>query len=141
VARQTVSEFYVGKLTEPNNPVRTNITSYPREFYRFLATPGIEVLNLMFASDDVVWASWRFISEGKIPSLRHTNEVLGAFFTLSARMHLYSYLESLQEKALYCDTYYVFYIQREDESMLIECGDKFGDMTDELKPGSLLVSL
>jgi hypothetical protein len=92
----------------------------------------------MFASDDVVWMSWRFIAEEKIPSLRHTNEVLGAYVTSSTRIHLYSYLDRLQEKALYCDTDSVFYVQRMDESMLIECGDGLGDMTDELKPGEYI---
>jgi hypothetical protein len=111
--------------------------SEPRELYRFLATPGIEAMNLMFASDDVVWASWRFIAEEKIPSLRHTNEFLGTYVTSSARVNLYSYLDRLHEKALYCDTDSVFYIQREDESMLIECGDRLGDMTEELKPGGV----
>jgi hypothetical protein len=65
-----------GKLTERNNRVRTKMISEPREIYRFLTTPGIEVMNLMFASDDVVWVSWRFIAEENLPSLRHTNEVL-----------------------------------------------------------------
>jgi hypothetical protein len=41
----------------------------------------------------------------------------------------------LQEKAFYCDTDSVFYIQEESEPPLIEYGDKLGDMTDELKPG------
>jgi hypothetical protein len=66
-----------GKLTERKNRVRTNVISEPRELYRFLTTPGFEVTNLIFANDDVVWASWRFIAKEKIPSLRHTNEVLG----------------------------------------------------------------
>jgi hypothetical protein len=92
----------------------------------------------MFASDDVVWASWRYIAEEKIPSLRHTNEVLGAYVMSSARVHLYSYLDRLQEKALYCDTDSVFYIQREDETMLIHCGDRLGDKTDELKSGEYI---
>ena len=69
--------------------------SDPHELYRFLATPGIEVANLMFASDDVVWASWRFMAEEQIPSLRHTNEVIGAYVTAGARLHLYSYLDRL----------------------------------------------
>jgi hypothetical protein len=92
----------------------------------------------MFASDDGVWASWRFIAEEKIPSLRHTNVVLGAYVTSSARIHLYSYLHRFQEKALYCDTDSVFYKEREDESMQIECGDRLGDMTDELIPGGYI---
>jgi hypothetical protein len=41
----------------------------------------IEVLNMMFARDDVVWISWQYSSEELVPSLRHTNEVIGAFVT------------------------------------------------------------
>ena len=51
--------------------------SDPHELYSFLAIPGIEVANLMFATDDVVWASWRFMAQEQIPSLRHKNEVIG----------------------------------------------------------------
>ena len=60
-----------GKLTERNNSTESMMISDPHELYMFLATPGIEVANLMFASDDVV--SWRFMAEEQIPSLRHTN--------------------------------------------------------------------
>jgi hypothetical protein len=56
--------------------------SEPHELYRFLVTPGIEVVYMMFASDDV-WISWQYSSE-HVPSLRHTNEVIGAFVTAGA---------------------------------------------------------
>ena len=85
--------------------------SDPQELYRFLATPGIEVANMMFASDDVVCVPWRYISEEKVPNIRHTNEVIGAYVTAGARIHLYSYLDRLQKRALYCDTDSVIYIQ------------------------------
>ena len=67
-----------GKLTERNDRTRTKMISDPQELYRFLATPGIEVAALMFVSDDVVWASWRYIGEENVPNLRQTNEVIGA---------------------------------------------------------------
>ena len=108
--------------------------SDPYELYRFLATPGIEVTNLMFASDDVVWASWRFIEEEMIPNLRHTNEVIGAYVTAAARLHLYSYLDRLGERALYCDTDSVLFVQPIDEPALVETGDNLGAMTSELRP-------
>jgi len=38
-----------GKLTERNDGT---ITTEPKELYGFLATPGIEVMNLVFANDD-----------------------------------------------------------------------------------------
>ena len=104
-----------GKLTERNNRTKSKMISDPHELYRFLANPGIEVANLMFASDDVVWASWRFMAEEQIPSLRHTNEVIGAYVTAGARLHLYSNLDRLQERALYCDTDSIMFVQPRDE--------------------------
>jgi hypothetical protein len=93
----------------------------PRELYRFLATPGIEVLSFIVASECVVWTSWRFAEE-QIPSLRHTNEVIGAYVTAGARIYLYNHLDRLQDRAIYCDTNSVIYIQNEGEPPLIEWG-------------------
>ena len=77
-----------GKLTERNDRTHTKIISDPQELYRLLATPGINVATLMFASDDVVWASWWYIAEEKVNNLRHTKEVIGAYVTAGARIHL-----------------------------------------------------
>ena len=56
-----------GKLTERNDRTRTKIIKEPHELYRFLATPGVEVTNLAFASDDVVWLSWKVCAEENVP--------------------------------------------------------------------------
>jgi hypothetical protein len=42
-----------GKLTERSIRTRTKLISQHHELYPFLVTPGIEVVNIMFASDDV----------------------------------------------------------------------------------------
>jgi len=65
-----------GKLTERNDRIRTKIIAEPHEVYRFLATPGIEVTNLAFASNDVVWLTWKLSAEEYAPNLTHTNEVM-----------------------------------------------------------------
>jgi hypothetical protein len=55
----------------------------PQELYRFLATPGTEVTNLLFAGNEVVWVTWRYVEEEEnMPVLRHTNEVIGAYVTM-----------------------------------------------------------
>jgi len=41
------------------NRTQTKLISDPQELYRFLDAPRVEVMNLMFAKDSVVWASWR----------------------------------------------------------------------------------
>jgi hypothetical protein len=127
-----------GKLTERNNRTKVKLITDPHELYRFLATPGIEVASLMFANDDVVWASWRYTEEENIPNLRHTNEVIGAYVTAGARLHLYSYLDRLQRRAIYCDTDSVLFVQPSDEAPLVETGDCLGAMTSELKPSEYI---
>jgi hypothetical protein len=92
IAKQSLNCMW-RKMTERNNRTKTKMIPDPQELYLFLATPGIEVANLLFASVEVVWASWRYIDEEKIPHLRHTSEAIGAFVTAGARLHLYIYLD------------------------------------------------
>ena len=99
-----------GKLTERNDRTRTKIITEPHELYRFLATPGVEVSNRAFASDDVVWLSWKVFAEENVPNLPHTIEVIGTYVTAGARIHLYSFLDRLQENVIYCDTDSVIFI-------------------------------
>jgi hypothetical protein len=54
----------------------------PQKVYRFLATPGVEVTNLLFASDEIFWITWKYADEEEDKTnLRHTNEVIGAYVT------------------------------------------------------------
>jgi ribosome biogenesis protein Nip4 len=66
----------------------------------------------MFASDEVVWVSWRYSDEEQVPNLKHTNEVLGAYVTTGERLRLYHFLDKVQEIALYCDTDSIIYVQK-----------------------------
>jgi len=118
-----------GKLTERNDKTRNKIITDPHEVYGFLATPGVEVTNLTFARDDVIWLSWNMSAEENVPNLPHTNEVIGSYVTAGARIHLYSLLDRLQENAIYCDTDCVMYIQPRWEPMTIATGE----MQSELK--------
>jgi hypothetical protein len=90
---------------------------------------------LVFASDEVVCASWRYIADEKVTNLPHTNEVIRSYVTAGTRIHLYSYLVRLKKMALYCDTDSVIYIQPDDQPALFETGDCLGAMTSELKQG------
>jgi hypothetical protein len=122
-----------GKLTQRNNRTKVKLIKDPHELYRVLATPGIDVANLVFASDEMVWASWSFVEEG-VPNLCHTNEVVAFYVTAGARLHLYSYLEKLQQRAIYCDTDSVLFVQPNDEAALVETGGNLAAITSELKP-------
>jgi hypothetical protein len=110
----------------------TELISNLQELYKFPATPGIEVVNLLFASNHVVWISLKYAAEGKITNLPHTNEVIGLYVRAGARINLNAYLVKLQERATYTDTESIIYIQDDAEPPLIDCGDKLGSMTNEL---------
>jgi len=122
-----------GKLTERNNRTKSMMISDPYELYSFLATICIEVTKLMFASDDVVWATWRFIEEEMIPNLRLKTEVIGAYVTAAACVHLYSFLDGLGERSFYYDTDSVLFVKPRDEPALVGTGDNLGGMSSELR--------
>jgi hypothetical protein len=68
-----------GKLTESSNRPQKKTITDPQELYRFPATPGVEVANLLLAGDEVVLVTWMYVAdEENMPVLRHTNEVIGA---------------------------------------------------------------
>ena len=49
-------------------------------------------------------------------------------------MHLLSYLDTLQNLALYTDTDSAIYIQPRDGTAMVKTGDCLGEMTSELNP-------
>jgi len=92
----------------------------------------------VFDNDYVIWASWRFMAEEEIPSLRHTKEFISAYVTVGARLHLISYLDRLQKRAIYCDTDSVVDDQPRDRPAPVETGDNLGAMTSELRPSEFI---
>jgi len=65
-------------------------------------------------------------AEQDVPNLYHTNEVIGAYVTAEAIIHLHRYLKRLGENAMYCDTDSVIYIQPRGEPLLIEKEKNWG---------------
>jgi len=64
--------------------------------------------------------------------------VIESYVTAGARLHLYGYLDKLQERALYTDTNSVVFIRSRDGAALVEIGDCLGSMTSELKPNEII---
>ena len=124
------------KLCENPRETQTKLISDPQEQYSLLSTPGIEVTNLLFAGDEVVWAAWCHAKEARVQNLRHTNDVIVNYVTAAARLHLYEYLT---ESVLYCDTDRVVLIEPRDGAALVEIGDCLGAMTLELKTNDIIL--
>ena len=68
-----------------------------------------------FDGDSVFWASWRYIAQEKVPSLRHTKEVIASYVACGGRIHLFAHLVKLEERALYCETDSVQFVQKDGE--------------------------
>jgi len=83
---------------------QTQLISNPQDFYRFLATPSIEVATLLFAGDSMCCIAWRHSVESHAPMLHHTNDAIASYVTAGGGMHLYTYLDTLQKRVLYTDT-------------------------------------
>ena len=106
--------------------MRTKIITEPHELYRFLAARGVEVTNLAFDSDDVVWLLWKLSGEERVPNLKYTTEVIGAYVTAGARIHLYRFFDRLQENSIYCDTDSVTFIQPSANRGRLQLGTSLG---------------
>jgi len=89
----------------------TKIITEPKVLYGLLAMRGIEVMILVFASDDEVWISWKYEAEEGVQNLRHIKEVIGAHVTAGAMIYLYPYLDRLRENVIYCDMGSVIHFQ------------------------------
>jgi len=93
-----LSQLHVAEIDGAVQSEMTKIITEPKELYGFLATPGVEVMNLVFASYDVVWISWKYRAEEDVPRLRHTNEVIGAYVTAGRHTSLSLFRPAAREQ-------------------------------------------
>jgi len=77
-----------GKLTERNDRTMKKMITEPKVLYGFVATPGVEEMNLAFVSDDVVYMSWKYGEDEAVPNVHHSNEDIGSYVKAGARIHL-----------------------------------------------------
>ena len=73
-----------------------------------LSDDGFEVSDVHHVNDDCLYVSYKKSKEFQTPAL-NTNVIIASYVTTHARLELYSYLEQLKERALYCDTDSVIY--------------------------------
>ena len=87
----------------------------------------------MFANNEVVMISWQHCEETRVSTLKHSNKLIASNVTAGAKMHFYSSLDKLQDKALHCDNDSVVYIQPRNEPGLVETVDCLGAKISEFK--------
>ena len=138
-----MSQFDVGKIDREKQEDEddVNVAAYRTVQIPRNARCGSE--NMLFANDDVVLISWQYSADERVPSLRHTNEVMGAYVNAGARIHLYGFLDKLQEKAINTETDCAIFIQPgpKSEPTLIKTGDNLGQMQSELEQNEIIVEV
>ena len=118
-----------GNLPKPQTPRKEFITEH-RRFYHLLSDDGFKVSDVHHANDDCLYVSHKKSKSFQTAAL-NTNVIIAAYETTHARFELYSYLEQLKDRALYCDTDSVLY-----SHIVVEynppLSEFVGGMTDEL---------
>ena len=110
--RRTVAKLCLknswGKFAQtPDITIKKHITK-PRRFDHLLSDDVFEVSDIHHVNDDCLYMSYNKSKEFQTPAL-NTNVIISSYVMTHARLELYSYLEQLTDRALYCDTDYVIY--------------------------------
>ncbi|KAF4529260.1 hypothetical protein B566_EDAN017701 [Ephemera danica] len=115
------------------NKTKTTIVSDAKSLFTIIATAGVVVVNLIPISDKKMIIFTKMTVESYKPNPK-TNVAIAAYTTAQARLHLYSYLEKLQEKISYMDTDSILIKVKDGDTDIPETGVFLEDLTDELEP-------
>ncbi|XP_036144598.1 uncharacterized protein LOC118646236 [Monomorium pharaonis] len=127
VAKLCSNSFW-GKFGQRVNLPKTEIVKSFQHFVTLLTSPEHEITGIL----PVMYVSWRLREEAVVAS-PITNVVIAAYTTAQARLILYSYLEKLGTRVLYCDTDSCIYLSSgAPNEYEPHTGNFLGDMTNEL---------
>ncbi|XP_052776205.1 uncharacterized protein LOC128214030 [Mya arenaria] len=129
LAKLMLNSFW-GKFGQRSNLTRTTYTDDPSVFMDMMTSDQQEVKNIRFVNEEAVQLDWVHGNDFVDDSSR-TNVVIAAYTTAQARLKLYSYLQRLGQRCLYCDTDSIIFISRPGQ-WRPSLGDHLGDMTDEV---------
>ena len=124
-----------GKFGQRSNMTQCTHISSPKEYFDLLTSDQQEVTDINFVSEDMIELRWKY-KEDFVETSARINVIIAAYTTAQARLKLYSYLELLQDRALYADTDSIIFGTTTGEDKL-PLGDFLGDLTDEVSEGSM----
>ena len=122
--------LFLGKFAQRSNLVKTEQIDDPQEFFDYLTSDEIIVLDAHLVSDEILEIRYEF-GEKFVQADPKTNVVIAAFTTAYARMQLYDELDRLGERVQYYDTDSVIYLTQPGQPEP-QLGNYIGDLTDEL---------
>ncbi|XP_031780638.1 uncharacterized protein LOC116416375 [Nasonia vitripennis] len=137
VAKLCLNSFW-GKFGQRDNLKQTVIVKEREDLLKLPTAEDKEVLSLLLVNEEVMYASWQYIDDA-VESTPYTNVVIAAYTTTLARLKLFSYLEKLGKRTLYCDTDSCIFVCIENaQEYRPPSGSLLGDMTNELDEGTYI---
>lgn len=106
--------------------------------YELLNNASVEVNEITPIGDNMILMNWHNNTD-ELPESNFTSVAIASYVTAQARLYLYSFMEQLQDRLIYCDTDSVIYSESTTDKKL-PTGDFLGQLTDELDkwPGSYI---
>ncbi|XP_053388330.1 uncharacterized protein LOC123549617, partial [Mercenaria mercenaria] len=129
LAKIILNSFW-GKFGQRSNLTQTTYIDDPVQFVDMKASDQQEIKNVRFINDEAVQIDWAYTSDF-IETSSRTNVIVAAYTTAQARLKLYSYLQPLGDRVLYCDTDSVVFTSSKGQ-WEPPLGDFLGDLTDEV---------
>jgi hypothetical protein len=129
LAKIILNSFW-GKFGQRSNLTQTTFIDDPAQFVDMMTSDQQEIKNVRFINDEAVQLDWAYNTDF-IETSGRTNVVVAAYTTAQARLKLYSYLQPLGERVLYCDTDSVVFTSAQGE-WDPPLGDFLGDLTYEV---------
>lgn len=127
-----LNAFY-GKFGQRSCLPQAEIVKTKKQLLELLFSPEKEVTGIIPINQEIIYVCWRLKEEADV-SASFTNIVIAIFVTAQARLVLYSYLEKLGTRSLYCDTdSTIFLTTGEEGEYTPPLGSMLGCMTNELE--------
>lgn len=128
LAKLMLNSFW-GKFGQRTNLTQTTYVTEPDEYFDMMTSDQQDIKNVRFVSNEAVQIDWAY-HDDFIQASSRTNVVIAAYTTAQARLKLYSCLQPLGDRVLYCDTDSVVFTAFPGQWQP-PLGDFLGDLTDE----------
>ena len=125
-----------GRFCLRSNLGQTEFVSDPSRFSQLIFSDDFKVSQFHFISESVAMVQWSH----RIPQASKSKDVnvfIGAMTTAHARLTLYTLLDKLQQRVVYCDTDSAIFISNPGD-WEPPLGPYLGDLTNELDEGTYI---
>ena len=92
-----------GKFGQRDTLRKTSFFEDPAEFFELATKESVKINSIIPINEEVIQVCWRNKDEF-VEIQPNTSVPVACYTTAQARLHLYSYLETLQDRVCYFDT-------------------------------------